>query len=261
MVLGPLIQAGANILGGIFGSNSAKKQQQAQLELQEDFAKKGIQWRVKDAQKAGIHPLYALGAQTSQFSPIAISGNDFGAGIAAAGQDIGRAIDATRTAGSQAGAIQKTMQDLTVQRMGLENELLSAQIARVKQPGNPPPMPSLTDRYLVDGQAQTVQPLINDRLMDRTVADPNNKWQEPGAVVDIGHARTQDGGLAPVYSADVKQRLEDDPFGMLWWNMRNRVLNGWGDTPPAGPYKAPPGSHWEWDLAKGQWLLVKNERR
>lgn len=261
MVLGPLISAGASLLGGIFGGNSAKKQQQAQLDLQEDFAKKGIQWRVKDAQKAGIHPLYALGAQTSQFSPIAITGNDFGAGVAAAGQDIGRAIDATRTAGSQAGAIQKTMQDLTVQRMGLENELLSAQIARVKQPSNPPPMPSMTDRFLVDGQGQTVQPLINDRLMERTVADPANKWQEPGAVTDRGHVRTDSGGLAPVYSSDAQQRYEDDFIGSLTWNVRNRLLPSlWGPA-AVPPYKAPAGQHWEYDVLRQEYVLRNNDRR
>lgn len=262
MVLGPLISAGANILGGIFGSSSASKQQARQMDLQVDMAKKGIQWRVQDAKKAGIHPLAALGAQTMQFSPVGISGNDFGAGVAAAGQDIGRAIDSTRSGTQRVEAVQKTMNDLTIQRMGLENELLAQQIARVRQPGSGPAMPSAPNRYLIDGQGESLRgPLVSDQMMSRTVADPANKFQEPGAVVDIGHARTRDGGLAPVYSVDVKQRLEDDPIGMLNWNWRNRLTQGWGDQIPSGPYKAPPGQHWEYDLLGGQWVLRPNERR
>ena len=37
------------------------------------FAKRGIQWRVHDAKKAGLHPLAALGAQTTSFSPSFVS--------------------------------------------------------------------------------------------------------------------------------------------------------------------------------------------
>lgn len=262
MVLGPLISAGANLIGGIFGQSSSAKQAERQMDLQVDMAKRGVRWRVADAKAAGIHPLAALGAQTASFSPIPITGNDFGAGIAAAGQDISRAIDSTRSGTEQAGAVQKTINDLTIQRMGLENQLLSDQIARARQPGSGPPMPSAPNRYLIDGQGQTLRgPLVSDEMMSRTVSDPNNKWQEPGAVVDVGHARTSDGGLAPVYSVDVKQRLEDDPIGMMNWNIRNRLTQGWGDEIPKGPYKPPAGHHWEYDLLGGQWLLKRNDRR
>lgn len=263
MVLGPLIGAASSLIGGIFGSNSAKKQQQAQLELQEDFAKKGIQWRVKDAQKAGIHPLYALGAQTSQFSPIAISGNDMGAGIAAAGQDLSRAIDATRTQGDRNSAITKTMQDLQLTRMGLENELLSAQIARVKQPGNPPPMPSTVDNFLVPGQGQAVVPSagVLDQLMKRTVSDPSAKFQEPGAVTDRSFTRTDSGGLAPVMSVDAKERLEEDFIGGLTWNVRNRLMPILYPSSLKPPYPAPPGQRWRFSPWRQEYYLERYSPR
>lgn len=41
-----------------------------QIKLQREFAQNGIQWRVADAKKAGIHPLYALGANTATYTPV-----------------------------------------------------------------------------------------------------------------------------------------------------------------------------------------------
>lgn len=45
---------------------------QKNYELQKEFAKNGIRWRTEDAQAAGIHPLYAIGANTNSGSPISV---------------------------------------------------------------------------------------------------------------------------------------------------------------------------------------------
>lgn len=39
------------------------------LKYQKEFAQHGISWRVDDARQAGLHPLAALGAQVTSFSP------------------------------------------------------------------------------------------------------------------------------------------------------------------------------------------------
>ena len=107
-MLGNIISAGANIIGGLLNRKSQKdslKAQQAMadqnIQLQKDFAQQGIRWKVEDAKAAGIHPLYALGANTHSFSPVGIGttggGDSLGSSIAAAGQDIGRAINVART--------------------------------------------------------------------------------------------------------------------------------------------------------------------
>lgn len=44
-----------------------------QIDYQYDFAKNGIGWRVADAKKNGIHPLYALGANTPTYTPVDMS--------------------------------------------------------------------------------------------------------------------------------------------------------------------------------------------
>lgn len=62
---------GSSILGGLFGSRGEKRQAQLTREqmamAQRQFDQQmdaSIQRRVKDAQKAGIHPLFALGASS-----------------------------------------------------------------------------------------------------------------------------------------------------------------------------------------------------
>ena len=66
MPLGTLISAGVGFASKLFGASKAKKEQRRQSQLeyerQKEFATKGIQWKVNDATKAGIHPLYPLGS-------------------------------------------------------------------------------------------------------------------------------------------------------------------------------------------------------
>lgn len=151
-MIGPLISAGASLIGGLINKKSAESANAAQqamaeknIALQQEFAKKGIRWRVNDARKAGIHPLYALGAQTTSFSPVSVgthADSSFGSAVASMGQDVSRAINATRTAPERLDAYAKTVQDLSLQKMGLENELLASQVAKLKASINPP-MPTL----------------------------------------------------------------------------------------------------------------------
>jgi len=80
--------AAASGLGALVSYDSAR----SQIKAQKQFAKKGIQWRVKDAKAAGLHPLYALGAQIPSFSPVM---DATGSHLAQMGQDISRARKAT----------------------------------------------------------------------------------------------------------------------------------------------------------------------
>jgi hypothetical protein len=62
------VLTGAKVVGDILGGRKdrqATRDANAQnVQMNYDFAQKGIGWKVKDAKKAGIHPLYALGAST-----------------------------------------------------------------------------------------------------------------------------------------------------------------------------------------------------
>lgn len=234
-MIGSLISAAGNVLGGIIGGNQADKAAKRNIQLQKDFAQQGIRWKVADAKAAGIHPLAALGAQTHSFAPVNVGGgSSIAAGLAGAGQDIGRAVDATRSNSERLDAYTKTIQDLNIRRMGLENDLLASQIAKVNATGPQPAMPNPAERYLIEGQGNS--PLVQSNAQQRTMSAPEAGSQEPGAITDTGYARTPT-GFAPVMSKDVKDRLEEDLIGMLTWNIRNRLaptLNAHGGNPPAG---------------------------
>lgn len=149
-ILSGLIGAGSSLIGSSMNaaSNEAnnarliadKEQDRA---LQREFAQTGIQWKVQDAKQAGIHPLYALGANTVSYAPSALNltPSNPGTGIAAAGQDISRAINATRTADQREDAYTSSVKALTLQKMGLENDLLASQIRKLGPPTPPMPVP------------------------------------------------------------------------------------------------------------------------
>lgn len=135
--IGPAISAASSLIGGLFGQSKAKQQENVQRE----FAKNAIQWKVEDAKKAGVSPLYALGANTVAYNPISV-GSDLASGITNAGQDISRAVTAGMSGRERLSTYDATVQSLNVRRMELENDLLASQIARINQAGGTPPMPS-----------------------------------------------------------------------------------------------------------------------
>lgn len=159
-----LISAGAGIIGGLLNKSSsdqanATNQANAlrQEALQREFAQSGIQWKVADAEKAGIHPLYALGANTVSYSPNtvgAVADTSMGSALSSAGQDISRAMAANSDNDGRKTLFDTAVQKLTLQRMGLENENLASDLAK-KRAQIGPPIPSLTDKNEIPGQPIT----------------------------------------------------------------------------------------------------------
>lgn len=232
--LSGLISAGSTIIGGLLGKDSAKDAQQANYEAQKEFAQHGVRWKAEDAKAAGISPLYAMGAPVHSFTPSFVGDTSMPNAMASAGQDLSRAIDTTRSQPERLSAVGKTAQALSLQKMGLENELLSAQIAKIRQAGNPPALPMPQDQYALDGQGNSN---VVTKPLERIASAHNHPFAEAAPVSDVGYSRTYTGGLAPVYSSDAKQRLEDDYLGMLAWNIRNRLvpsatLGYFGPRPP-----------------------------
>ena len=119
-LLDGLISAGANIIGGIMGQNNAEDIANKNIQMQQDFAQNALSWKAGDARRAeknwGINPLALLGAQTSSFQNV-VGDNSLGQGIAAAGQDLGRAANA--------------MSEHSERTAQLNEDLLRAQIANV----------------------------------------------------------------------------------------------------------------------------------
>lgn len=166
-----LISGAANLIGGGISALTGKQAGDREYERQKEFARSGIRWRVEDAKAAGIHPIFAIGANTSTYSPQAAVGMDYG--VSQMGQNIGRAIEAKQTASERAeaqavasevgraqadyyraaAANQQAQADLTGQRSVTEalsdigREFTGGMGARSDrvlrtQPGQPPSMPT-----------------------------------------------------------------------------------------------------------------------
>lgn len=275
---GSILSAGASLLGSKMSADAAGKAarinaiSQAQTnqmvlenaaldrDLQREFAQNGVSWKMADARAAGISPLVALGAQTHSYSPVSVgsiqapqpgSSGNMGAGVAQFGQDISRAINATRSEDDKQIAFTETTQKLALQRAELENQLLASQIAKVSQAGGNPPLPTATSRYMVDGQSGSgpargslPTALVKDEPLKRTTTDPLKPGQEPGAITDRGFARGPK-SWSTVMSKDVQERLEEDWWGTTAWNLRNRVpkvLQIWENKDT--PFPAPAGKEW-----------------
>lgn len=215
-MLGGIVKAVAgNVLGravgGLFGDKSNGEMANMNADMQREFAQNGIRWKVEDARAAGIHPMYALGAQTHSFQPSAVGDTSFGAQM---GQDITRAMHATRTAPDRAQAV---LNGLTIDRAKLENDLLRTQIqnskaALLRQVG--PPMPTRSGVNEIG---------LQENPAEVTVPDPANSGLQMGrgrdpAMVEI---RTVDGGTMLVPSQLASEGIESNVFKQIESFFRN----------------------------------------
>lgn len=251
-MLAALLPALGQIAGGVLGTMDKNKDRA----MQKEFAQSGIQWKVEDAKKAGIHPLAALGAQTTSYSPVSVGGPSIASSLAGAGQDISNAIDPSRPSSERVAAYNQTVQDLQVKRMGLENELLASQIAKLRQAA---PFPG-GDRFLLDGQSNS--PLVMDKPLNRVVSSPEAPSMESGAITESGHARTPT-GWAPVLSKDYQERTEEDLIGTILWNIRNRLaptVSSKAYIPPAGVPLAD-DEVWYYDPGRQEYIKRKRSYR
>jgi len=96
--IGSLALGGANLGAGIWSTMMGQSNYESQAQFQRDLATKGIRWRVRDAERAGIHPLYAIGAPAFGGSPVSMPGDSIGPALADAGQNIGAALSRTQSA-------------------------------------------------------------------------------------------------------------------------------------------------------------------
>lgn len=191
-MIGPLISAGANLIGGFLSrdaqkdANAANAAMAAQnIKLQKQFAQEGIRWKVEDARKAGIHPIYALGAQTHSYSPVSVGAvpeSGLAAGLANAGQDLSRAFNATRTAPERIEARQATQ--LQLEGMAIDNDIkratLASAVQRLNQATNPP-IPAVGPFVVPEAnKAEERQPLMagGTRIGTDPGTSPAKAWED-----------------------------------------------------------------------------------
>lgn len=258
-MLGALIGAGASLLGGVLGNKSKDKAQQQEYKRQKEFAQSGIQWKVQDAEKAGIHPLYALGAQTSSYAPQSVGGSDYSF-LGDAGQNIGRAIDSTRSQSQRAQALAQTAAQIQIEGLQLDNDIKRAQLASsmalTRQPGsgpafqNPSTMPGLSG---LSGQGDTLQIDGPTLQVEKKISPitPGQPHAELGIAPEVGWYRTANGGIAPMVPESLSESFEQDWPSFYQWYYRNKVVPV--ATPPEKPR---PGYYWKYNPIYGEYTQV-----
>lgn len=250
-MLGALIGAGASLASTFLGNKSkeqandqAAAQAAANIAHQKEFAQNGIQWKVEDAKKAGLHPLFALGASTHSFSPVSAgtTASDF-SGLADAGQNIGRAIDATRDpASKQAASLQTAFAATQLEGAQLDNDIKRARLASAiatnqTGTGGGIPIPGGLNQF--DGQGNAI-PLDNKGIKiesRRDATDPTNPTQIPGSGPSVGYVKLDENLYGPVMPPELAESYESDHIGRWDWQIRNRVLPFISQrTPPNVPH-------------------------
>lgn len=126
-IIGAGISAGSKLLGGLLGGSTNNHAGRDQRQATSYAIRASVLDKVAAAKEAGISPLYALGAPVMSASSAVgqPSGSTLGETLSGMGQDIGRAVAATQS------AAERQLQALTLQKAGLENDYLRAQIASI----------------------------------------------------------------------------------------------------------------------------------
>ena len=246
-----------SMFGGMFGGaieQEHKERQQweryklmhgIQHDAQKEFAKKGLQWRVEDAKKAGIHPLAAIGAATHSANPAMIGTGDLSAhssSLESMGQNLSRVM-----------MKQKSKAESELLEIGLDN-------ARVEN----------KMKHLELKEAMKVANDTNNKSEAKTEQvfnSPDIRKTKSEVVSSIGGGTIQ-AGQNPAYrfhkvgknkytmtlSESMKQAVEDSP--QEWQQQMNLLLNFKGKA----PFKAPKGKVWDYNYVTGT-VELKSERK
>lgn len=259
-ILGGVGQAAggaAGLFGGGGGSNYWQQLgiMREQAQLQREFAQNGIQWRVRDAQAAGIHPLYALGGSGASYSPSAVhvgdSGSpDLGRDLRDMGQGIGRAVAATASKEDRSdAAYQSQMRIMGLERASLENRLLETQIAASQsslmrgQLGPGVPSGRSVDSSGVGWAYKDAEPTAPSRSHPGAEAGPKQAANRFAAVTPDGKT------VVALPGKDFN--FEDLSPGTVSWQFWNSILpllsSDARDASRPTPDMLPKGKdYWEW---------------
>lgn len=259
-----------NLVSGYMNKRAIDQANNANVGKQEEFARMGIQWRVADAKAAGVHPIYAMGANIPSFSPSVMAGDS--GYISDMGQNIGRAIAASE----EPSQFERRRQILQLENDYLQNMLLTAQIAQLTQAPSPG-LPSNSGYAAADsmgGSGYNSRELPNgpgvfQEQPNRPIArEFGNPAKEAGSVSDYGYATTNR-GYRVVASMDVKQRTEDNPIEELKWSLRYNMSQAMDPEmlqatkpnlklfPPSVFGKG--FNDYYWDTATQEWVAYKKQ--
>lgn len=251
-----VIAAAGALAGGAMGAHEQRELNKRNYEQQKEFAQHGIQWKVNDAKKAGISPEYALGASTYQASPSFTGSNPMGNAVADATQNISRAMLASGN--KEDRELDRQMKQETLRGMQIDNEIRSTQAMPKTGFAQNPPFPH-PQGNAIEGQGNSP---VKDVQLERTGMSKSTPHSEGGSIPIVGWATTQDGGLRPVPSQDIKNRIEDQIIPETVWATQNLIAPNFGKGPRPPKDALPKGAKdWRWSVSRQAWYPTKSDPR
>lgn len=230
------------------------------IQAQKEFAQMGVRWRVDDAKAAGLHPLAALGAAGSAFSP---SFQAFNESAPKAdmyrnmGQNISRAIAASST------AEERMMRKLQIERMQLENYVVAKQAGLVPWVGQVGPgFPADGNSQIggLSGQGDASLP-VQIMPLGRTASPAGMPHQAYGSTTEYSFTKMPDGSLKLKSSPDIQGDKANDLISMLSHHI-DRIAALYGNPaavrPSSQDHPLPPGYEWEFRYHTGRFHPVKS---
>lgn len=232
----------------------AREQFQRNEDLQREFAQNGVRWRVADTVAAGLHPLAALGASGSMYSPSTTAfnsynvdhgrpgiGPDIGASLSQMGQGVSRAMSAAMTKSERATtAFEVARQAQQLEQGDLQNQLLRSQLYRMNY--NSPAMPG----------GPSNAPL-------QTAGQPVPIGGTSGPVAYDNEYRVLKSTTGGYVTHPSEFSKAEDEFGAplgTEFLVRNRLFPMLGSTPPKAITDAARRDGFNgayWDYLKGEW--------
>lgn len=253
LVLGSLLSAGTSILGSVLGGRSKKKASRREYERQKEFAQHGIRWKAEDAEAAGISKLHALGANTTSYAPQSVGGTDYG--ISKAGQDIGRAVEATQSTPQRQQKMAGDLAATQLEGLKIDNDIKRAELAsRLRtrtQPGTPPAMNSFNTVPHIPGQGNSTKIDYKKKIAPSGHSPESSYGVSPE--VDWYKGRY---GVTPQIPQELAESFEGANWmGALSWQLRNSLAPYLGIPSSKPPPKK--GYYWHFNPIHG-YQLKKN---
>lgn len=249
---------GSSLVSGFLQSQHGGQEANKNWKRQKKVLKNQIQWRVKDAKKAGLHPLAAIGASHSVHVPYQSKAPDYGL------KDIGQTIDAARQAtGRKKSEYELQLEELNLKNARLQNEYLQGQIVRLNENRNNPGDPTATNEQDV---FQTLPSQITSESSEHPgrTAGPHR----PGTTTymdDQGYvhrgtdeklseaAESVPSTSAALIYVDIKYRATMNHLSRTWRG-RNKLREMRDKMKPKKNH------HFRWDRMLGAWRQVHNSK-
>ena len=275
--IGSAIGAAGSLLGGSIAAGNSEKVAQMNIDAQREFAQNGIRWKVDDAKKAGIHPLYALGASTQGFSPVSGYGGDYGISDAAAnlGQGFARAQQAKMTKEEREkqevrDAIQDmaALEDLNQKRRmnDAQIRLADSEIFRnfalstnaLRKTGLPPAMPGGLGGVIAGQGNSYATGQTTPEISSVVTSEKGTPSVQAGSPPDVRFYRTLSGGRAPLPTEDAGDAMDAALGAGLQWSFRNNLVPWLANFFPINDPHRLPGEYY--DLLAGEYRKKDSKR-